>query len=92
MQGIIQVSVTNPNHLSFLHCCLYPLATPNYPLCFVLLKFKDFDLDSILQNANGFEEALSALENALQGEDLEIAESALAEAIMNAQIYGALNG
>ncbi|MDE5925778.1 MAG: DUF935 domain-containing protein, partial [Helicobacter sp.] len=56
------------------------------------LKLKDFDLDSILQNAKSFEEALSALENALQGEDLEIAESTLAEAIMNAQIYGVSNG
>lgn len=56
------------------------------------LKLKDFDIDSLLQNAKSYEEALEILEKSLQGEDLEIAEAILAEAIMNAQIYGASNG
>lgn len=56
------------------------------------LKLKDFDLDSILQNAKSFEETLELMEKSLQGEELEIAEALLAEAILNAQIYGASNG
>lgn len=56
------------------------------------LKLKDFDIDSLLQNAKSYEEALEILEKSLQGEDLEIAEAILAEALMNAQIYGASNG
>lgn len=56
------------------------------------LKLKDFDLDSLLQNAKSFEEALELMEKSLQGEDLEIAEALLAQALMNAQIYGASNG
>ncbi len=56
------------------------------------LKLKDLDLQSLLENAKSFEEVLSAIEKSLQGEDLEIAEALLAKAIMNAQIYGAING
>ena len=56
------------------------------------LKLKDFDIDSILQNTNSYEEALELMEKSLQGEDLEIAEALLAQALMNAQIYGAFNG
>lgn len=56
------------------------------------LKLKDFDIDSLLQNAKSYEEALALMEKSLQGEDLEMAEAILAEAIMNAQIYGASNG
>lgn len=56
------------------------------------LKIKDFDIDSLLQNAKSFEEALEILEKSLQGEELEMAEALLAEALMNAQIYGASNG
>ena len=56
------------------------------------LKVKDFDIDSLLQNAKSYEEALELIEKSLQGEDLEIAEALLAEALINAQIYGASNG
>ncbi|WP_416829877.1 phage portal protein family protein, partial [Helicobacter ganmani] len=56
------------------------------------LKAKDFDLDSLLQNAKSYEEALALIGKSLQGEDLEMAEAILAEAILNAQIYGASNG
>ena len=56
------------------------------------LKIKDFDIDSLLQNAKSYEEALELIEKSLQGEDLEIAEALLAEALINAQIYGASNG
>lgn len=56
------------------------------------LKLKDFDLDSLLQNANSYEEALELMEKSLQGEDLEMAEALLAQALINAQIYGASNG
>ncbi len=56
------------------------------------LKLKDFDIDSILQNAKSYEEALELMEKSLQGEELEIAEALLAEAMMNAQIYGVSNG
>ncbi|WP_297814067.1 DUF935 family protein, partial [uncultured Helicobacter sp.] len=56
------------------------------------LKLKDFDLNSILQNTNSYEEALEILEKSLQGEELEMVEALLAEAIMNAQIYGVSNG
>lgn len=56
------------------------------------LKLKDLDLQSLLENAKSFEEAMESLEKSLQGEDLEIAEALLSEAIMNAQIYGAING
>lgn len=55
------------------------------------ISFKDLDLKSVLENAKSFEEAHEAITNALKGEDLEIAEAMLARAIMNAQIYGALN-
>ncbi|MDE5602503.1 MAG: DUF935 domain-containing protein [Helicobacter sp.] len=56
------------------------------------LKIKDLDLQSLLENAKSFEEALRAIEKSLEGEELEIAEALLAKAIMNAQIYGAING
>lgn len=56
------------------------------------LKLKDFDIDFILQNAKSYEEALEILEKSLQGEDLEMAEALLAQALINAQIYGASNG
>lgn len=56
------------------------------------LKIKDFDIDSLLQNAKSYEEALELIEKSLQGEDLEIAEALLAQALINAQIYGASNG
>ncbi|AWI33897.1 phage portal protein family protein [Helicobacter apodemus] len=56
------------------------------------LKLKDLDLQSLLENAKSFEEVMDSLEKSLQGEDLEIAEALLSEAIMNAQIYGAING
>lgn len=56
------------------------------------LKLKDFDLNEILQKATSFEEALELIEKSLQGEDLEMAEALLAQAIINAQIYGASNG
>lgn len=55
------------------------------------LKLKNFDLNEILQKSTSFEEAMESLEKSLQGEDLEIAEALLAQAIINAQIYGALN-
>ena len=56
------------------------------------LKIKDFDIDSLLQNAKSYEEALELIEKSLQGEDLEMAEALLAQALINAQIYGASNG
>ena len=56
------------------------------------LKLKDLDLQSLLENAGSFEEAMESLEKSLQGEDLEMAEAILAQAIINAQIYGASNG
>ncbi|WP_286356283.1 hypothetical protein [Helicobacter rodentium] len=43
-------------------------------------------------HSKSYEEALELMEKSLQGEDLEMAEALLAEAIMNAQVYGASNG
>ena len=56
------------------------------------LKLKDLDLQGLLENAGSYEEALELIDKSLQGEDLEMAEALLSQAIINAQIYGATNG